>query len=411
VRAVALAEGVDVRKLSRGAYLARGKFGYRFDKIGTWGQVRMLAALEDGEPPTERDPKESEGARQEIGYARKLERQIGRAEWFADRLDSSLARAIERQPIMAAEVRKPVALRKEGRAKATLTALLSDLHFGVSVDPVECHGSEFSWQIACRRLAKVAEQCADWKPEKRDLTDLVLVLNGDIIEGVIHLDSHLIDPLSIQIVGATRALVSMIDFLRGHFRNVRVICAPGNHDRVTHRGHGRTTAQRWDSHARSIYLGLECAFRSCDDVRVEVPSGALASYKTPGEHLIVASHGDTEPTISNPGKGINTARIGEKLRAIDIARVFGSEIEVLLLGHWHQPAAFMTPHGAMVVVNGSLIGGSPFSQNGAGVWDPEPAQWIFESVAGYPFGDSRIVRLRDADARADLDATIPTPSV
>lgn len=408
IRRVAGELGKPVMQLARRDFLAASQIGYAFEKAGTWHQLKKLAASESGEHAPS-VPALREGARQALNHTAKLERRIGRADWFADRLDSCLARALEAQPIVPAEVRKPPSLSKQAKAATTLTCVLSDLHFGVSVDPVEAMGSEYSPRTACRRLALMAEQVCDWKPEKRDTTELVVLLNGDIIEGEIHLEDHLIDPLAQQIDTAARALVSFIDHVRAHFGVVRVIGVPGNHGR-TKRNPSRAISQKWNSHEAAIFLGLEMAYRAHDDVIVEVPRAAIAHYRTPGGHLVAATHGDTEPTTANPGKGISTARMAEKLRAIDAARILPAPIDVIVQGHWHQPCAFMTPHGAWSVTNGSLIGGSAFSFSGAGVYDPEPAQVLFESVAGFPFGDMRTVLVRRADGRADLDSIVPTPA-
>ena len=401
--------GKDPRSLPRSDYIQHGMYGYSYNRIGSWNVVRRLCAQESGQQPTDRDPAASQGASQRVNYTARIERRLGRGEWFADRLDSCLARAIAANPILLSKHAKPASLRKSAPANATLTCVLSDLHFGMSVDPVETLGSHYSPEIACRRLALVMEQCAEWKPEKRDLTDLVIVLGGDIIEGEIHFEDYLIDPLAAQIDTALRALVSGIDFVRAHYRSVRVIGVPGNHGRSVARNPSRAMSQKWNSHERSIYLGIEMAFRGMPDVTVEIPRSTIAHYMTPGNHLVAVTHGDTEPTTANPGKGINTARLGEKLRAIDASRCLPAPIDVIVQGHWHQPCWFMTPHGAWSVTNGSLIGGSPFAASGAGVLDPEPAQLLFESVPGFPLGDARAVMVRRADQRSDLSEIVPTP--
>jgi hypothetical protein len=406
IRRVAAAEGVETRDLQRGVFVAKSPIGYAHKRFGSWGAVRLAAALEAGDAPTPVEPVHARANAQEISYARKLERRLGNVEHFTERLESALARAIEAQPIAPAHVVKPSALRKRAALSTELVCLLSDLHFGVSVDPLEVLGSEFNPTIARRRLAKMGEQCAQWKPHKRDRTALRLVLNGDLIEGVIHMQDHLIDPLATQLDNVTRALVGLIDFLRGHFSEIRVECQGGNHDRDPARGTGRVTAQRWDTHAHAVFLALQMAYRDAADVAISVHRGAFAHWLTPGGALTMASHGDAEPTIANPGKALNAGRLAEKLRAIDAARVLPSPIAVALFGHWHTPAWQMLPHGAFFAVNGSLIGGSSFSQNGAGVWAAEPAQLLYECDERHAFGDARVVQVRESDGDAGMDEII-----
>lgn len=407
IRRVAGELGVATRRLPRSAFVCNSPAGWTFERHGTWADLRLAAALDVGEPASVAEPASQQASRQEINYARKLERQLGNAEHFAARLENALARAIEAQPIVPARVEKPRALRRAEPHRTELVCLLSDLHFGVSVDPLEVLGSEFNPQIARRRLARMAEQCALWKPHKRDRTSLRVVLNGDLIEGVIHMHDHLVDPLATQIETATRALVGFLDFCRVHFAQVLVECIGGNHDRDPTRGPGRVTAQRWDTHAHAIFLALEMAYRGHEDIAFSVHRGPFAPWYTPGGALTIASHGDAEPSIANPGKALNAAKLADKLRAIDSAKLFPQPVAVALFGHWHTAAWQMLPHGAFFAVNGSLIGGASWSQNGAGVWAPEPVQLLYECDEAHPFGDARAVLLRVADGDAGLDNVIP----
>lgn len=408
IRRVADETGHEPCKLPRSVWAQHTRCTpHSYERFGTWGQVRNQAAIAAGEPPHPRDLGPSQGLRDEQTYTRKLERELGRQEYFLERLRFVLADTFERYPIELTP--KPATWASSAATKRLLTMLLSDLHFGVEVDPREVLGSRYNWTIASRRMAKLCVQAAEWKPEHRDETDLAVVLNGDLIEGVIHLHDEGIRPLAEQWRGATEILVNALDFLREHFRTIDVYCLPGNHDRHEHKGKGRSTSQRWDHHADAIYLGLQQAFRAEPRVRFHVPRSGLATYTTPGGHLIGASHGDTAPTIANLGKSINVERIEGKLNRIETSGVYDRPFGAYLFGHWHTPATIMLPQGTTVVVNGSLIGGASYSQHGCGILDPMPAQVIFESAEHYPFGDSRIVHLRDADGRGDLDEILRPP--
>lgn len=399
--------GVHVAQLSRGVYRVKGQYGDNYRRIdGSWQNIRTAACNALGDKPHDQDIVEREDSRAQVSYIRQLERQVGRPEAMARRLETCITKAFEKHPVVVSSRANQWKPKKAKKMRRMLSVLLSDLHFGVLVKPSEVYGSEYTWEIARRRLAQVMVQAAEWKPDHRDETELTLILNGDIIEGVIHMHDQLIMPLTEQLVGATHLLVGAIDFLLQHFPRVNVVCTPGNHGRVTHRGTGRTIAQRWDSHEHAIYLGLEMAFRGRPEVAFNIPQSGIAHYLTPGGHLVVISHGDTAPTVGNVGSAINTEKMANQLRAMDTARIFDRPIDILACGHWHTPANFMLPHGAHVLVNGCLIGGASFSQNGVGAWNAEPAQILFESVEHHPLGDTRTVRVHGADKDRSLDAVI-----
>ena len=404
---VAAEVGVAVHHLPRSVYREKGLYGDTYKKFdGSWQRLRQSAAVAFGDRPHDQDIVERESSLSASSYVRKLERQIGRPEAMARRLDQSLSRALEENPVVIRHQKRWWKRKTPKRIKRMLSVLLSDLHFGVLVDPKEVYGGGYTWEIARRRLAQVLVQAAEWKPEHRDDTALTLLINGDIIEGVIHIHDQNIMPLTVQTTGALYLLAGAIDFLLCHFPQIHVVCTPGNHGRVTHRGEGRTIAQRNDSHEHSIYYALEMVFRDKPEVTFDIPDSGIGHYYAPGGHLVVTSHGDTEPTVGNVGKSMNTERLANKLRAMDSARVFKKPIDILAVGHWHTPMVLMLPHGAHTIVNGCLIGGSPFSQNGVGAWVAEPAQLMFESVEHYPLGDTRIVQLHTTDKDRNLDRVI-----
>jgi len=260
-------------------------------------------------------------------------------------------------------------------------------------------------------MAKLVEQAVLWKPEHREETNLQIVLNGDILHGIIHLAEANVKDIQEQIWGAAAILTKAIGFLSQHFGRIDVLCLPGNHDRATYRTHDRAITQRWNSHSHSVFLALRCWFNQTKHVNFDIPMSGLGTYRLPGGELVVATHGDTEPSTSNVGKSFNVAKTTQALLKLDASDVFEDKVSVVLFGHWHQPSQFMLPDGTTCVVNGSLIGSESFAQNGIGFFNSMPAQVMFESVPGYPVGDFRIIQLRDADNNEDLDKIIHIPGI
>jgi hypothetical protein len=370
-------------------------------------RLKQDAADEAGLPPL-KDLAEARGVQLRRNYVRTLERRVGQNDYLSGKLNDMVSSVFEKNPIKLSPGKMKTSKKI---SKRMLTLLLSDLHFGVDVDPREVLKSEFNWDIAARRLAKLCHQAADYKKQHRAVTELQVVLNGDILHGVVHMSEAKLRPLTEQIYGATSILLKALDYLRCHFSKVSVLCLPGNHDRPTYRGRDRALSQRWDSHSHAVFLGLKCAFREDDGITFDIPMAGMGTYEAPGGHLIYASHGDVEPGVGNVGKAISVKDVTNSLLKMNAGQPFDKKVEVALFGHWHQPSIWMLQDGTICIVNGCLLGSDPYAQNAVGFFNSMPAQIIFESVPGYPVGDARIVQLRDADAEAAYDKVISLPGL
>lgn len=400
---------VDPRMLRRKVLLPETDVTrHDLEQYGGFAKLRADAAHVGGVAPLI-DTKAAAGVSLRNNYVRSLERKVASANYISDRILEGFDKIFEKYPIKVPK--STVKFSKTKYNKRMLTLLWSDLHFGVDVDPREVLLSEFNWKIATRRMAKLVDQAARWKPQYREETDLQIVLNGDILHGIIHLSEANIKEIQEQVWGATAILSKAIGYLSQHFNNVNVLCLPGNHDRVTYRSGERAIAQRWNSHSHSVYLGLKCWFRECDNVKFDVPMAGMGTYELPGGHLVFVSHGDTEPSTSNVGKSFNVSKTSEALLKLNAGGVFEKKASVVLFGHWHQPSQFMLQDGTICVVNGSLIGADSYTQNAIGYFNSMPAQVMFESVKDFPVGDFRIIQLRDADNDSSLDDIINIPGI
>lgn len=402
--------GVDPRNLKRKNFLpdtdvTRHDLSY----YGGFAKLRADAAHIYGVIP-DKDTTQARGVELRNNYVRGLERKVATADYLSEKILSGIQELAERYPIVIPD-KKSVSIKKVDYPTRMLTLLWSDLHFGIDVDPREVLSSEYNWNIACRRMAKLAKLASVWKLEHRKETQLQIVLNGDILNGVIHLNEANTKEIQEQIWGASAILVKAIGFLSQHFGRISVLCLPGNHDRVTYRGPERATAQRWNSYSHSVYLALKCWFREVDHVEFDVPMSGMGSYTTPGGHVVFATHGDTEPSTSNVGKSFNVSKTSEALLKLNAGNVLDAKPKVVLFGHWHQPSQFMLPDGTICIVNGSLIGTDSFAQNVIGHFQSMPAQVMFESVSDFPVGDFRIIQLRDADYDTSLDSIISVPGI
>lgn len=359
----------------------------------------------DQHGPSEQSPDLGDlyGLNARTAYVRRLEKLVGERDYIGRCIQETLERAFEARPINISGYLEPP--RHSNPSQRLLTTGWSDLHFGGHVNPKEVIGNEFNWQIGARRLALLCEHIAGWKPHHRERTDLLVLLNGDLIEGVIHRDDAGIRPLAEQIEGAARILTSAFDYLRHHFPRIRVICTGGNHERTTIE---RQVAQRWNTHANAIFLALRQGFRHDPGITFDVPATGIGSWDLPCGGVGISSHGDTRPDISNLGKSLNIAKIEAEIHRLNYG--FNRKIRVAKWGHWHRPSYITLDNDVECLVNGCLIGTNSFAQNGVGSFGGgSPAQILWESTDQIAVGDYRAVKLRAADSDAHLDKIIPTP--
>lgn len=402
--------GKDPRSVSRDELLTRSEVtSHDLYFLGGLAGLRRDAANCNAIAP-DADAVAVRGVQLRNQYVSGLEKSANSNAYFAGRLEDALVRAMERSPFVPST---PAGLWKRVQsqpAKRELVALISDTHFGLTVDPREVPGNAYTWQVAARRLAKVVDQLATWKPSRRDATDLRLCIAGDLIQGAIHVISEgSLTLLTEQVHGTTQMLVQAIDYLRHHYRRIRIVCTPGNHDRHVHRG-GRASSAKWDGLATMVHTGLRYAFRQCEDVSIEIPRTPYGTFELVGGHLAYVTHGDTVTATGNLGRSINVEKITRQIYAIDASGVLPKPISVAMMGHVHVPAYTQLQNGCNLVVNGCLSGTDPYAQS-IGIFASHPAQVIFEATDAHPVGDFRILRLKDADADPRYDDIIVPPSL
>lgn len=375
---------------------------------GGFGGLKADAAHGQGIPPR-KDTSASRGVQIRNSYVRGLERTVASQDYLVERLSTSLREVFNNCPINVPKTKPPPKSKARSKEARLLNTLWSDLHYGKKVDPREVLNASYDWRKACRRTAFFCDQAATWKVEHRDVTDLQITLNGDILDGIIHLNEGNIAPITEQIWSTTAILTQAIGFLAQQFPRVSVLCLPGNHDRNTYRGPNRALSFRWDSYVHNVYMGLGIWFKDCKNVTFDIPMSGMGTYQTPGGHTIFATHGDVEPSIKNVGSAFDVRGSTTMLNRLMAA--YGKKISAALYGHWHQPSNFMLPNGAFCIVNGSLIGADQYSQNAIGIVDSAPAQVMFESTTRYPVGDYRVVQVREGDNDKRMDSIINLPGI
>lgn len=279
---------------------------------------------------------------------------------------------------------------------------LSDTHFQADIDEEEMGGiNKYGPVEEARRLAFFTREVANYKIQHREETELVIALNGDLLQGVIH-DQESTPAMTTQMAAGMHLLTQAISFLASEFKKVRVICTTGNHARMMHKGNkGRQTRQKWDSFATILHVGLKYALKSHKNVEFEIPAAPYAYVDILG-HKFFFTHSDTVLSVGYPGKSINVERAKNKIN--DLKEGIG-HIDAVCVGHVHVDTKQILPNGVVLLTNGSLSGVDEFALS-IGITSNNPTQQIFEVTRDHVVGDLRSVQVLQADKEEELDEII-----
>lgn len=237
---------------------------------------------------------------------------------------------------------------------ASAIVLLSDWHVEEPVDPEKVNGlNEYSLDIADKSIKEVLQRSVRLIDNERYLSniqEIVVHLGGDFVSGFIHeelAEECVLHPME-AIRWCSERIAGGLKFLLDEtgLKHMRVITSYGNHSRTTKKRRIATGAE--SSYEYNMYKILES---SIVDKRIQWQIGK-------GYHNIADiqgkvcrfHHGDAVRFFGAIG-GITTT-IEKSIRA------WNSEIKASFdfQGHYHQ-ALF----GKKWVMNGSLIGYSPFA--------------------------------------------------
>lgn len=287
-----------------------------------------------------------------------------------------------------------------GELDRTIFAVLSDLHLGADLSGVD-NPEPFRRTEEARRLAHIVAQVLDYKRQYRDRTRCALLLNGDLIDGMLLHDLRDGAPLTEQMAIFWHLLSQAIERLAAEFPRVDVYCQAGNHGRDKLRHPGRATSSKWDGHEWRMMYALSRMFTAVPNVHFDLPFRAVSVIDVYGQKLAL-THGDTEVPLGNPTTQHD--RNVAAFQKIAASRILDCEPEAWVVGHFHS--AMICPGRPTVVYNGMLVPPNGHART-MGYIDKPTGQWIFEAVKGHVVGDSRFVTVgREQDRDATLDAVL-----
>lgn len=277
--------------------------------------------------------------------------------------------------------------------KRTVCVLLSDLHFGSDLSPLD-NPEPFGAVEEARRFERVVLEVAEYKTRHRDASKLQVLLNGDLIEGLLLHDLRDGAPLTEQFMACLSYLSAAVQLWSSVFPEVHVECQPGNHGRSKLRHPGRATSSKWDGEEWKLYKTLELMCSQLKNVRFSVPFRAVSAVDLHGAKLLL-SHGDTEVPVKHPDTGASF-NAGE-LAKINARRVYGVEFQVAAFGHFHTPR-LQPRRDVTAIFNGALVPANGHARTMGYTGEP-CGQWVWEAVPGHPVGDARFVVVGEGDDR------------
>lgn len=342
-------------------------------------------------------------------YIKKLERQLGDKLALQDELKSVVDANITPLPKIPFRAYKS----NKTSLKREVVAMLNDTHIGLVVDPEEIGDlNSFDFKEAGRRFAYFVKEVADYKPHVRaEVRKMHLILNGDLIAGIIHgLDTKGIHLLVHQKNALLHILVHGLTFLAQEFKDIEVHGIAGNHCRAIHKNHGqRPVSEVYDSLVNDTFYSLSVAFRNNPRIGFNFPKTPYGFIKLPGGRAMFA-HGDHifSKAIGNVGNTINVKALSIAIKNFNAGEVVkgNDPIKLLLLGHVHCYAHFITDDGVEVYIAPSLSGSDAYSHS-LTINTNFAAQVVFESTPDFILGDSRLIRVLKADNMSELDKIVP----
>ena len=286
------------------------------------------------------------------------------------------------------------------RIKRAVVVCIGDVHWGSDVLATETGALNYGKVEEARRLAQVVKQTIEYKPEYRHETELHVVLLGDMLHGALH-DLRDGAVMAEQQSRVIHLLIQAVAQFSAAYPKVAVTAVTGNHGRDKSRHLKKATSGKADSRETLLYSAVKMATRDCTNVTWDIPMCAFATFSLFNKRVFV-THGDGVIKVGNPGQSINVAELEKQTDRLNATLKDSDEFAVVIVGHVHQSAKVLLNNGVTVIVNGAMTPVDPFAVS-IGLFESVSSQTIFESVPGYPVGDSRTITL---DASVDADSSL-----
>ena len=235
--------------------------------------------------------------------------------------------------------------------------MFSDWHCGMKID------SPFNFydvQTMRDRAEVVTEKAISYCCE-HSVTDLVVEVNGDFLDGALHISSRVQQEEDViqQIVTVSEVLSNCIDKLAPWFKTVKVYCTLGNHGRLCSKKSDCVTKENFEM---LIPEFMRLRLQAHDNVTIVDSKGLdFLKYEVDGKTICMA-HGQND----------SVARAVE-----DFSKIYRVVPDEVHLAHFHS-CRDIDNCNVQVTVNGSLCGPDDYAVSIRKINDPSQNLIIYD---------------------------------
>lgn len=214
---------------------------------------------------------------------------------------------------------------------------LSDWHCGALVD------NQFNYynvDTMVDRATKVRNNALEYC-KLHNVTDLVIEINGDMVNGAIHVSSRVESEEGViqQVITVTDVLAKLINSMKPYFNSIKIVTTLGNHGRLTPNKSDSITNENFEMLIPTMLRD------KLSDVKIIDSKGLdFTKYEIDGK-IIMVSHGQNDSMT----KVIS-----------DFSKMFKIVPNEVHLGHTHSYTD-INDCDIKVTVNGSLIGSDDYA--------------------------------------------------
>lgn len=231
---------------------------------------------------------------------------------------------------------------------------LSDWHCGALVD------NQFNYynvDTMVDRATKVRNNALEYC-KLHNVTDLVIEINGDMVNGAIHVSSRVESEEGViqQVITVTDVLAKLINSMKPYFNSIKIVTTLGNHGRLTPNKSDSITNENFEMLIPTMLRD------KLSDIKIIDSKGLdFTKYEIDGK-IIMVSHGQNDSIT----KVIS-----------DFSKMFKVVPNEVHLGHTHSYTD-INDCDIKVTVNGSLIGSDDYAVTIRKVTTPSQNLIVYE---------------------------------
>ena len=231
---------------------------------------------------------------------------------------------------------------------------LSDWHCGALVD------NQFNYynvDTMVDRATKVRNNALEYC-KLHNVTDLVIEINGDMVNGAIHVSSRVESEEGViqQVITVTDVLAKLINSMKPYFNSIKIVTTLGNHGRLTPNKSDSITNENFEMLIPTMLRD------KLSDIKISDSKGLdFTKYEIDGK-IIMVSHGQNDSMT----KVIS-----------DFSKMFKVVPNEVHLGHTHSYTD-INDCDIKVTVNGSLIGSDDYAVTIRKVTTPSQNLIVYE---------------------------------